>query len=105
MWTPVTSNIVSEGGGDVGFLWQILCVMEREGKVTDFPHSQFQVPSVCGMLGKQNKTKQKSPGALKRHDSSHSGWRGRTPRETDSSTKCQMRNIGSAVSWQRSRVT
>lgn len=37
----------------MGFFGRILCAMEKEGKeVTDFPYSLFQVPSVCGMLGK-----------------------------------------------------
>lgn len=41
--------------GVLGFFGRILCAVEREGKVTDFPHVGFQVPSVCGMLGKEKK--------------------------------------------------
>ena len=62
----------------MGFFGRILCAVEREGKVTDFPHIGFQVPSVWGMLGKLKKKKDR---ALKRHDSSHSGWRGRIHRQ------------------------
>lgn len=40
------------------FFGRILCAVEREGKVTDFPHVGFQVPSVCGMLGKEKKKTQ-----------------------------------------------
>lgn len=37
----------------LGFFGRILCVMKKEGKkVTDFPHSQFHVPPVCGMWDK-----------------------------------------------------
>lgn len=41
----------------MGFFGRILCAVEREGKVTDFPHIGFQVPSVYGMLGKEKKKK------------------------------------------------
>lgn len=44
--------------GVLGFFGRILCAVEREGKVTDFPHVGFQVPSVCGMLGKEKKKTQ-----------------------------------------------
>lgn len=94
-WTPVTSNIGSEGGGGVGFLWQDpLCHGEgREGHrlPPQLIPSAFSVWNVGP----------NPAGASQRHNSNHSGWRGGTHRETDSSTKCQVRNIRSAVSWQR----
>lgn len=43
--------------GVLGFFGRILCAVEREGKVTDFPHIGLQVSSVCGMLGKRKKKK------------------------------------------------
>lgn len=77
-WTPVTSNIGSEGGGGVGFLWQDpLCSGEgREGHRLP-PH---WIPSAFS-VGNAGQRKKKKDRALKRHDSSHSGWRGRIHRQ------------------------
>lgn len=67
-WTPGTSNIGSEGGGGVGFLWQDpLCDGEgREGGHRLPPQLSPSAFSVWNVG--QNPT-----GALERHDSSHSG--------------------------------
>lgn len=84
----------------MGFFGRILCAMEKEGKeVTDFPHSRVQVPSVCGMLGKtpQRLWKDTTPAILVREA-------GHLERQI-ASTKCQMRNIRSAVGWQKTMVT
>lgn len=70
----------------MGFFGRILCALEKEGKVTDFPYSLFQMLSVCGMLGKTLQGLWKGM-----NDSSHSCWKGKIPRVTNSSTKCQMR--------------
>lgn len=59
-WTPVTSNIGSEGGGGVGFLWQDpLCGREgREGHRLP-PHG---IPSVFSVWNAGQKKKKKNPG-------------------------------------------
>lgn len=98
-WTPGTSNIALKVEGVLGFLGRILCVMKKEEReVADFP---AWIPGAFSVWN----VGQNPAGALERHNSSHSGWRGSTPSETNSSNKCQMRNIRSAVGWQRTVVT
>lgn len=96
-WTPGTSNIGSEGGGGIGFL--CLCVMEREGKEgRTSPTVDFRcLPGVVCWA--------KPFRGFGKARLCHSGGGGRTPRQTNSSTKCQMRNVRSAVGWQRTGVT
>lgn len=86
MWTPGTSNIGSEGGRGVGFLWQDpLC--NGEGREGGHRLPLQSLPSAFSVWN----VGQNPVGALERHDSSYSGWRGRILRETNSSTECQMR--------------
>lgn len=84
----------------LGFFGRIRCAMEKEGKeVTGFPHSRVQVPSVCGILGKtpQGLWKGTTPAILVR-EAGH-------PERQIASTECQVRNITSAVGWQKTVVT
>ena len=83
----------------MGFFGRILCVMKKEGKeVTDFPHTRFQVASGWECWAKPHRGFGEArlwTFCLERQDT----------RETNSSTKCQVRNIRSAVVWQRTVVT
>lgn len=69
-WTPGTSNIGSEGGGGVGFLWQDpLCDEEGKKGGHRLPPQSTPGASVCGMLGRtpQGLWKSTAPAILAGH--------------------------------------
>lgn len=81
----------------LGFFWQDpLCDGEKRRSQTS-----LIVNSKC----LQCVERRHSPaGALERHSSSHSGWGCRTHRETNNSTSGEIRNVRSAVGWQKTGV-